>query len=211
MKNTRKFWNKIAKNYDSQVESKYSETYDDTIEITKKHLKTTDVVLDYGCGTGITTVELEENVRKIYAIDISENMISIARDEAGKKGISNVEFDAEDIYNERVSKGSPFDVIMAFNVLYFLTDIDNVLKRIHDLPKPAGKFISSTDCLGEMNPFINAIQSFLSKIGLIPYMRQLKISELKRIIEENKFSIIETHSLYDSPPNYYIVARKNEK
>ncbi|MCT4620156.1 MAG: class I SAM-dependent methyltransferase [Marinisporobacter sp.] len=197
----------MSKNYDSQVNSKYAQTYDKTVRITKKYLKHTDVVLDYACGTGITTIELSEDVKKVCAIDISEDMISIARNKSKKNGISNIEFDVADIYNEKLKKNS-FDVIMAFNILYFIKDIDKVLNRINELLKPNGIFISATDCLGQKKTFITVIQSLLSKIGAIPYIRKFKISELREIIEVGKFSIMETHNLYDYPPNYYIVARK---
>lgn len=39
-------------------------------------------------------------------------------------------------------------------------------------------------------------------------MRNIKTSELKGIIEASNFSIIETNTLYNSPPNYYIAAQK---
>lgn len=207
MKNDKKFWSKMSKNYDSQVFSKYNETYNQTIEITKKYLKQTDVVLDYACGTGITTIKLSEYVKKINAIDISEEMINIAIDKSNKKDIKNIEFDVLDIFDDKYEKNS-FDVIMAFNILYFIHDIDKVIKRINELLKPDGLFISATDCLGEKKTFITIMQSLLSKIGIIPYVRSFKISELKKIINEGKFSIIKSENLHDIPPNCYIVARK---
>lgn len=209
MKNTKSFWDKMSTKYDSQVNSKYGDTYAETIKITKKYLKDTNVVLDYGCGTGITTIELSENVEKIHAIDISENMISVAKSKSEKRGISNIHFDVKDIFNKKLEKSS-FDVIMGFNILYFIKDIDNVMNRINELLKPNGIFISATDCLGEKRTLITATQSLLSKIGVIPYMRKFKISELEGIVEAGNFSIIETQNLYDTPPNYYIVARKNK-
>lgn len=207
MKNAKSFWDKMSSKYDCQVNSKYSDTYAKTINITKKYLNDTDVVLDYGCGTGLTTIELHENVKKIHAIDISGNMISIAKSKSKKKGISNIHFDVIDIFDEKLEESS-FDVIMAFNILYFIEDIDKVMNRINELLKPNGTFISATDCLGEKKTVMILLQSLLSKIRVIPYMRKFKISELERIVEGSNFSIIETQNLYSTPPNYYIVARK---
>ncbi|GAA0179582.1 methyltransferase domain-containing protein [Clostridium sediminicola] len=207
MVNVKKFWNKTSKNYDSMVNLKYAEAYNKTIKITKKYLKNTDIVLDYACGTGITTIEISRNVKKISAIDISENMISVARKKTEEEGITNVEFNIADIYDEKLKKGS-FDVIMAFNILYFIKDIDNVLARINELLKPGGTFISVTDCLGEKKTFLTSAQYLLSKLGVIPYIRRFKVSELRETVEEGDFSIIEAFNLYDCPPNYYIAARK---
>ena len=197
----------MSAKYDLQVSSKYSETYRKTVIITKKYLKTSDIVLDYACGTGITTIELSESVEKIHAIDISEKMISIAKSKSEKKGISNIKFDVTDIYDEKLEKSS-FDVIIAFNILYFIKDVGNVMNRINELLKPNGIFISSTDCLGERKTFLTLIQFLSSKVGAIPYMRKFTVDELKGIIEEYNFLIIESQNLYDYPPNYYIVAKK---
>lgn len=207
MKSADKFWNKMSHNYDFQVNSKYAQTYDETIKITQKYLKNSAVVLDLGCGTGITTIKLAADVKKIDAIDISENMIDIAKSKADKHGLSNIDFGVLDIYNEKLKKGS-YDVIMAFNILYFIKDLNKLLYRVNELLKPDGIFISSTDCLGEKQTLTIMIQSLLSKMGLIPYIKKLRISELKEMIAANNFSIVETHNLYDSPPNYYIAAKR---
>ncbi len=206
MSNTKEFWNKMASKYES-VNPKYDEAYNKTIEITKRYLKNTDVTLDFGCGTGITTIELAESVKKIHAIDISENMIEVAKGKTEKRGITNIEFDTTNIYDKKLEKNS-FDVIMAFNILYLIGDIDNTIQRINELLKPNGLFISVTDCLGEKITSITLIQSILSKIGVIPYIKRFKTSELERIVEVGDFTILETQNLYDSPPNYFIVARK---
>lgn len=208
MKNNKEFWDKMASRYESQFNTKYDESYNETIQITKKYLKDTDVVLDFGCGIGITTIELAESVKKIHAIDISENMISIAKRKTEEREISNIQFDITNIYDEKLEKGS-FDVIMAFNILYLIQDTDNVMKRINELLKPDGIFISATDCIQESIKFTKLIiQVFLSKIGVLPRVRRFKISELESIVEAGGFSIIETQNLFDSPPNHYIVARK---
>lgn len=207
MENTKKFWDKISAKYDSQVYSKHVEGYNKTIKITKKYLKKTDVVLDYACGTGVTTIELSENVEKIHAIDISENMINIVKSKSVQRGISNIYFDVATIYDEKLKKES-YDVIIAFNILYLMKDIDDVIHRIDEILKPNGIFISTTNCLGEKKTLLTIVQSLLSKIGVIPYIKRLKISDLEGVIEAGNFSVMETHKLNDSPPNYYIVARK---
>jgi SAM-dependent methyltransferase len=53
-------------------------TYINIIKRTKTHLKISDIVLDYGCGTGLISNEIAEYVKGIHAIDISSNMIGIA-------------------------------------------------------------------------------------------------------------------------------------
>jgi len=201
------FWDKMSSNYDRQVK-KYQQTYADTIERTKKYLKRDDIVLDFACGTGITTIQISGFVRKIYAIDISQRMIDIAEEKAAKNQISNIKFYKTDLFNEEFEKNS-FDVVLAFNILYFLKNAPENISRIYELLKAKGLFISVTDCLGDKISLLNIIKHLLGKIGILPFMKMYSISELEDLITDVNFKIMETANLYDSPPNYFIVARKN--
>jgi ubiquinone/menaquinone biosynthesis C-methylase UbiE len=164
--------------------------------------------LDFACGTGITTVELAKNVKEIRAIDISDNMIDLAKKKMEKHDIKNVNFTTCDIMSDTI-KDQSFDVVLAFNILYFLEDIDEILIRIRHILKSGGLFISVTDCLGEKKSILNVFQSFLSTIGIIPYTRKYKMRELECLIEKAGFSIIETDNFYTNPPNYFVVAQVN--
>ena len=201
------FWDKMSTNYDNQVK-KYQQTYADTIERTKKYLKKDDIVLDFACGTGITTIQMSGSVREIHAIDISQRMIDIGKEKAEKDQISNIKFYKTDLFNEEFEKNS-FNVVLAFNILYFLKNAPENISRIYELLKPGGLFISVTDCLGEKISLLNIIKHFLSKIGILPFMKMYSISELEDLVTDVDFKIIETANLYDNPPNYFIVARKN--
>jgi 2-polyprenyl-3-methyl-5-hydroxy-6-metoxy-1,4-benzoquinol methylase len=101
-------------------------------------------------------------------------------------------------------------VIIAFNILHFFQDTQNVLKRINKLLKPGGLIIIATACVGQRT-FLNSLQyllfSPLIKLGIIPYMKFFKISELKDSIESGNFQIIEFVNL-DNPTKYFIVAKK---
>ena len=61
-KKAEKFWDRAAKNYDKE-EKKDEQTYIRIIEKAKTHLKNTDIVLDYGCGTGLISNEIADNVK----------------------------------------------------------------------------------------------------------------------------------------------------
>jgi ubiquinone/menaquinone biosynthesis C-methylase UbiE len=108
--------------------------------------------LDFACGTGITTVKLANNVKQISAIDISSDMIDIAKKKTETHNISNISFTICNIMNDSI-KDNSFDVVLAFNILYFLENIDEVLERIGQTLKCGGLFISVTDCLGEKNQY----------------------------------------------------------
>ena len=201
------FWDKMSSNYDNQVK-KYQQTYTDTIERIKKYLKKDDIVLDFACGTGITTIQISGFVKEIHAIDISQRMIDIAEEKAEKNEIGNLKLYKTDLFNGEFEKNS-FDVVLAVNILYFLKNAPENISRIYKLLKPGGLFISATDCLGEKISLLNRIKHFLSRIGILPFMKMYSISELEDLVTDVDFKIIETANLYDNPPNYFIVAKKN--
>jgi len=137
-------------------------------------------------------------------------MIDIAKRKTSERKIENINFSKTDILDVRYKKES-FDVILAFNILYLLSDVHKIIERINELLKPEGLFISATDCLGEKKTLLNRLKYFLSKIGILPFMKMLKISELENIIITGNFKIIETEILNNTTPNYFVVSRKIER
>lgn len=205
MDKSERFWDKMANYYD-RVEKKDELTYIKIIEKTKMYLKINDVVLDYGCGTGLISNEIADNVEVIHAIDISSKMIEIAKRKADMCKIENIDYAHSTIFDERYKRGS-FDVILVFYVLHLLEDSPKVMKRISELLKPGGLIISTTPCMGE-NTFLNIGLSLVSKIGLIPKFRSFKSSELEDSIVNGNFEIVETECLHQSGQQYFIVAKK---
>jgi len=205
MNKSERFWDKTASQYD-QIESKDEQTYINIIKRTKTHLKISDVVLDYGCGTGLIANEISEYVKGIYAIDISSNMIEIAEKKAKERNIANINYAHTTIFDERYKKGS-FDVILAFHVLHLLEDEPIVLQRMNELLKPGGLLISATPCVGE-KIFLRSLLFLAGRVGLAPKIRSFKMRNLVDTIEKGNFSIVESDCLKKSSQEYFIVARK---
>ena len=200
-----KFWDRTAQYYDKE-EKKDERTYLKFIENARKHLKFTDLVLDFGCGTGIVSNEIAENVKMVYAVDISSKMIEIARNKAFGRKIQNVDYVYSTVFDERFTRNT-FDVILAFNVLHLLEDSQKVIQRINELLKPGGYIISATPCMGE-RPILNSLFSVGSKIGILPKIKSFKIFELEHLFINGNFEIIETECLPHNSPQYFLIAKK---
>lgn len=200
-----KFWDSTANMYD-RVEKKDEQTYVSIIEKTKRYLKISDIVLDYGCGTGLISNEIADNVKIIHAIDISSKMIELAKRKADGRKIENIDYAHSTIFDERYKIGS-FDVILAFNILHLLEDTHKVMQRINELLKPDGLIISATPCMGEKK-FLGTLLLLLSKIGFVPNIRSFKISELEDSIVNGNFEIVETECLHRGGQQYFIAAKK---
>jgi 2-polyprenyl-3-methyl-5-hydroxy-6-metoxy-1,4-benzoquinol methylase len=204
MNQSESFWDKTASKYD-QLEQKDEQTYIDIIKRTKTHLKISDIVMDYGCGTGLISNEIAEDVKEIHAIDISSKMIEIAAKKAEERNIANINFAHSTIFDERYKKGS-FDIILAFHVLHLLEDEHIVLQRMNELLKPGGLLISATPCVGE-KIFQRNLLFLAGRVGLVPKIRSFKRRNLVDTIEDANFTIIESDCLKKSSQEYFIVGK----
>ena len=83
MINFSKLWNKSGKQYQDYALNfpQYKQTNEKLIKIAD--INPNQVVVDLACGTGLTTKEVLKNcpdVKKVYAIDFSEDMINVAKE-----------------------------------------------------------------------------------------------------------------------------------
>jgi len=205
MTKSEKFWDKSAYNFFIEGE-KEKQSYINIIDRIKKYLKTSDIVLDLGCGPGLISNEIADYVKFIYAIDISSKMIEIAKINADFRNIQNIDYAYSTIFDDKYKNGS-FDIILAFNILHLLDDNQKTMQHINDLLKPGGLIISVTPCIGE-RIFLNISISLLSFIGKIPKIKSFKANELKESISNRNFEIIENDRMPDGIIEYIIVAKR---
>jgi len=207
MDKSEKFWDKQAKDFtDHEQHTQLNENKD--FITTLKYLNINDTVLDYGCATGIISNAISDKVKEIHAIDISPKMIEIARTKASERNISNIYYAHATIFDERYRKES-FDVILAFRILHVLDDIRAVIRRINELLKPGGIFISVSTCMGDTKALLSILTFLASKMRILPlHINRFKLPELQELITGGGFQIVEYEKMEDSIPNYCIVARK---
>lgn len=149
------FWNLIASRYAASPINDI-EAYEKKIEKIKSYLSAEDHVLDIGCGMGTQCGDLSNNVRQVTGIDISSKLLTIAEQRKAERNIENIEFIQTTVFDERFMPDS-FDVVMAFYVLQFFEDIDEVIRRIYGLLKPDALFILETACAGEKGKIIGEL------------------------------------------------------
>jgi ubiquinone biosynthesis O-methyltransferase len=211
MNKTESFWDKTSKDYDKS-EARFEYIHNKTRENTKKYLDVSNVVLDYGCGTGTKSCELASQVKEIHAIDISSEMIEVAKSKAANSNIENINFVQTTIFDKKYKQES-FDVIFAFNMLHTVDNPHHVVQRIYELLKPNGLLISTTPCLDGRKSLLVSMQIYLvrilSKLGIIPItIRRYRSSDLDNLMEKGDFQIVETEEVYKGASSYFVVARK---
>ena len=200
------FWDKRADSY-ARRPIKDTDNYNRTVDCTRKHLFASDNVLEVGCGTGTTALLLAPSVKQITATDISSRMVEIAREKAVTQQVENVRFERAALFDEPLESG-PFDVVLAFNFLHLLDDVPGALRRVNELLKPGGRFISKTVCLGEQSRLWGGLLAVMKVLRLAPAVNRLKVAELEDMITAADFEILETGFYPPSPPSRFVLARK---
>jgi ubiquinone/menaquinone biosynthesis C-methylase UbiE len=207
----RALWDKQAGSYDQRTLTRFETAYDQSIERTIAALEPGDRVLEIGCGTGIITLGVAPHVESVVGTDISPEMIAVARSKAQSRDADNVRFRVADGYELPFDTES-FDAVLVFNTLHIVKEPDSLLKEARRLLKPGRPLITATDCYAEPVPLgirlMLTAQTLLTWVGVIAYMRNYTRSELRRLIEQQGFSIEEMAVLHPAPVNAFVLARK---
>ena len=127
-----------------------------------------ETVLDLGSGGGIDVLLSAMRVGptgKAYGLDMTDEMLALARENQRKAGVENVEFLKGEIEHIPLPDNS-VDVVISNCVINLSADKDRVLREAFRVLKPGGRFaVSDVVIRGEMLPEIR--KSVLLWVGCI--------------------------------------------
>jgi ubiquinone/menaquinone biosynthesis C-methylase UbiE len=131
-------------------------------------LKPGETVLDLGSGGGIDVLLSARRVGptgKAYGLDMTDDMLALARENQRQAGVGNVEFLKGEIENIPLADGS-VDVVISNCVINLSADKSRVLREAFRVLKPGGRFaVSDVVVRGEVHEQVR--KSMLLWVGCI--------------------------------------------
>lgn len=95
-------------------------------------------VLDFGCGTGLLTLQLQPLVRFITGLDSSQGMLDVLNAKIEKQNLTNIKTRFFDIESSGVLEGS-YHLITSSMTFHHIRNIGPVLENFYQALLPGGR------------------------------------------------------------------------
>jgi SAM-dependent methyltransferase len=150
-------------------------------------------VLDVGCGSGWATRLLADYAASglVTGIDISDEMIRVARDSSGK--YSNVDFKVASA-DLLPFTNQEFSHAFSMESLYYYSDIPKALAEIHRVMRPGGLFVTVVDLYWENEATHHWIDELKVTVEL------LSVEDYRSLFLDAGFKNIQDQRLFDPTP-----------
>lgn len=135
---TENLFDNIAKKYDSEKQIHLAKKIQDKV---KSELQETSdkVLLDYGSGTGLVSLDLAGSVKELYLVDASKEMTEITSQKIKQKELRN----AKALEANLLTTELPFkaDIILISLVLLHVAETQNFLAKLKKQLNTGGKLL----------------------------------------------------------------------
>lgn len=198
------FWDGIAETYAAKpVED--MPAFERKIAVVRELLGPDDRVIDVGCGTGSLALRLADAAREVHGLDLSAEMVRIAREKTAAQGVENVHL-------RQGALGSveedPFDVVLAFSLLQLVRDQQAAVRDLFELVRPGGHLVSSTVCLGDGWIPYGPVLTLMRWLGRAPHVALLRREELLGWLEAAGFEEVRVVDVGAKADIAFVVARR---
>ncbi|MBR0371386.1 MAG: class I SAM-dependent methyltransferase [Methanobrevibacter sp.] len=153
-----------------------------------KHLniKSDDVILDVGCGGGINIKRMAQDAKKVYGIDYSIESVNLSK-EVNEKLIDEgkVEIMKGNV-KDLPFEDNTFDIVTAFETVYFWPDIEKCFGEVKRVLKPGGMFLIGMETNGSDNWVMKFWKHFID-------MEMYNDGEIKNFLKKNSYNEIKVY------------------
>ena len=133
--------------FDYSIFNKSEKIGNDPKKILEKvGVKTNDIIVDFGCGSGFYTIEAAKiagNDGKVFAVDINRDILDHLKQKSIESGLRNIYGIKADLEKED-STGldeNLVDVALMMNLLYLVKNKEILLKEAYKILKSNGKLV----------------------------------------------------------------------
>ncbi len=210
------FWDRLAEGYAAQPVAN-PDAFERKIAITRALLRPDAVALDVGCGTGSLALRLVDACAEVHGVDLSAEMIRIARAKATAAGADRAHFHvgpfgvSPDERLEALGEGS-VDLLCAYSILHLVPDRAAALAHAWRLLKPGGALVSSTVCLGGPARVLYApLLGLMRTFGKAPHVQLFTPAQLQAELVDAGFVDVTAHEVGAKSSIAFLVARKPEE
>jgi SAM-dependent methyltransferase len=136
-------WDRISPIYLQTIDNRFTGVVDAVIR--RAALQSVQQVLDIGTGTGSVAIKAASLVMpggNVTAVDISPEMLELARQRATSLSLTNVEF-FEGRAEELPLPNGRFDIVLASLSLMYVIDRAAAAREIARVLRPGGRFVAA--------------------------------------------------------------------
>ncbi len=195
------FWDRFAGLYDI-AEAFNGKVYREMLSLVTRLTPKGAVVLDTAAGTGQLSFAAAKRADKVVCTDLSVPMLAQARKKAAARGITNITFEARDIF--RLSDpDDTYDIVMAGNVLHLLDEPEKAVRELYRVTKHGGMLLLPT-FMNEKEPMLIKLYK---KIGFSP-ATDYTPAEYRRMLKNSGCGPIKWKLIKGFVPNCFAVMYK---
>ena len=206
----RKYWDKVSSKFDQRKKKEWKVYESLLFNKIADGMDKGNTVLEVACGTGRVTLEIAKQAKKVYAIDISPQMIDVAIKNIKEKRINNVELSVEDAYSLPFDNDM-FDIAICVNALHNMIYPEKALSEVKRVLKPEGRFIATVTGIGSRK--FKIMMSIFKFLTNFPVFHKLNLEEFADMLSKAGFSILRKEIIKhpeDVMPLLYVVTEKKE-
>jgi len=125
-------------------------------EIKKRHYKQTELALNHalnkvkrfenvmeiGCGPAVWTPLFSDSATNITLVDISEEMLNVARERLSSH--NNINYICGDFVNVNLDEKTKYDLIISVRAYEYMSDKPGMVRKCYELLKPGGSLVIVT-------------------------------------------------------------------
>ena len=193
------FWAEMSDRYDSIIDNVLGRKIRPKILKKLNEEENLGKLIELGCGTGYFTETLADKSESIISTDISEEMLSIAREK-----LKGFDFQVMDCQDLKFEEGT-FDTVFMGLVLLF-TQPEKALKESHRILKPGGLLIIADPDISFLSFYGNLKFRFKALVNYrkIPSTgHMLNQGKILDMLDKTGFEVVNKEIIRDeSNPSY---------